>query len=858
MCQRPVYFIFLLLLLSACASKKIQVQQEPPGFLGKIIQNTTARYNAFYNANFIFEESLISGEQSYTEDYTEELPVSIPDALAESGSLSGEMDAVIQKTATVIDKKPYSKWVDDNYLLNGIAHYVKGDYEMAEEIFLYTTSEFKNGVVYERVGARQKVKSINIAKERRKQAREKLKEIEEEKKAKEQEIEDRIKEREERAKRKQKEHKVLSRDEQFKAKQKAKKEGRDLTTEEVLQEIKREQDLLNEQDVKMTEQDVEIISQAPVLEMDNADNPGFLSHPLAAKDAMLWLAKNYITQEKFLAANAVLTAINEDESFPNRLNKDYYLTYADMYIRLENLAKAAEYVQLAIEAAPRREKGRLYYVLGQIYDRNDQPQLARQAYATVEKYHPDYNMIYHAQMRNIRNDYQNGHFSNAQLVADLEKMTRDAKNEEFFGEVYYYLANAYAAQGETDKAIDAYQVSLEENPTKPFSHSLAYASLADHYYSIENYQMAQQNYQSAVEGFEGESLKKDKLALKADALKKIVASYENITLQDSLLELSKMPYDELVRFVENKVGQELKNQVREKLQAANEDFGSEVSAKSTNRRNRSKNNPDSDTFYFYDIQQSVNGFSEFKQIWGDRPNADGWRRKAFVNRNTRGRNVQSETENQSEQTNKQDLINEYLSNVPSDEVQVSEALETIRYEYLNIGEIFIRELGEYEKGEAVLKELVESRKPSAEQLQVAQDLLIIAYRMKGDTRYENQLAKTDEGSKVLERIENSEQTKNSEIDELYTKAYLAFESGNYDEVISIAKVSESFQNNQYEDKFAFISAMSEGYLHGNVTLQKEMSNFVNKYPQSKLKAKAETFIGNQTTQEIEGKSKDGE
>ena len=233
--MRTNHFIILgiLLLVSACASNKTRyVQEQPPGFIGKIMQNTTARYNAYYNANKIYSESLISGEDSYQEDYTEEMPVSVQDAVSKSGTMAGEMDEVIRKTSRIIEKKPYSKWVDDNYLLNGIAHYVKEDYEMALDIFTYVASEYKNGVIIERVGARQRVKAVNIDKLKKEQAKEKLAERERKQKELEREREKKIKQREEKAKESKKRKKVLTKDEQYELKQQAKKEGKDLTTKE--------------------------------------------------------------------------------------------------------------------------------------------------------------------------------------------------------------------------------------------------------------------------------------------------------------------------------------------------------------------------------------------------------------------------------------------------------------------------------------------------------------------------------------------------------------------------------------------------------------------------------------------------
>ena len=840
-------FFISLLLFSSCASKKnaARYQDQPPRFFGKLIENTTARYNAFYNANTIYKESLIASKDSYQENYIEPMPVSVQDAVSKSGAMSGEMDNIIKKTARVIDKKPYSKWVDDNYLLNGIAHYVKGDYEMALDIFTYVSSEYKNGVEFERVGARQKVKRVNLDKLRKEQAKEKMKEYEKEQKRIEQEQKDKIKKRKEKGKKEseKKEKKYLTKKEQFELKQQAKKEGRDVTTKELLKEIREQQRVLDEQKVKITEKDVEAIKQAPVLKNDNANNPGILGHPLAAKDAMLWLAKTYITSEKFIAANAVLTAINEDESFPNRLNKEYYLTYADLHIRLDNLSKAAEYVQLAIEAAPNKDKGRLYYVLGQIYSQNNQPQLAEEAFATVEKYHPYYDMVYHANMQIIRDDYKNGEFASHDYVSDLKKMTRDAKNEDFLGEVHYYLANAYAVNQQTEEAVENYEKALEYKATQPFQHANAYLSLADYYYSINDYKNAQPNYKSAVEDFTDENQQKQLAQLKAEALQTINASYTDIALQDSLLQLAQLPNDKLVAFLTNKIDEDLKEQRKQKMQEANEEFGTK------NRNNNSsifgrRDKTNSESFYFNDMQQTIAGYSTFKQQWGDRANVDGWRRSAYSNRLSAIKNRSAKRNNDISNDSPDELLATYLKQIPATEKQKVAAKQTIANNYLNIATVFIKQLGEFSKGEEVLKELIEDRTPSQEVQEQAQQLLILAYEMNGDKSYKNKLQQTNVGKEAVNEALNAETELNSEIEQLYTAAYQNYESKNYELVLKAVNDSKSYQNNQYKDKFAFLEAMSKGQLQGKNVLIMELKSFIDKNPNSPLKEKAQIIINN--------------
>ena len=87
---------------------------------------------------------------SKKDNYLEMLPVYVlPDEEAQK-ALYPQMDEIIDKCSTVIDrhsmeikKKEYNKWIDDNFLLIGIANYYKGKYATAQEMFSYCAKKYK-------------------------------------------------------------------------------------------------------------------------------------------------------------------------------------------------------------------------------------------------------------------------------------------------------------------------------------------------------------------------------------------------------------------------------------------------------------------------------------------------------------------------------------------------------------------------------------------------------------------------------------------------------------------------------------------------------------------------------------------
>ena len=84
------------------------------------------------------------------DDYLKILPVYVlPDEEGQKG-LYPQMDEIIDKCSTVIDrhsmeikKKEHNKWIDDNFLLIGIANFYKGKYATAQEMFSYCAKKYK-------------------------------------------------------------------------------------------------------------------------------------------------------------------------------------------------------------------------------------------------------------------------------------------------------------------------------------------------------------------------------------------------------------------------------------------------------------------------------------------------------------------------------------------------------------------------------------------------------------------------------------------------------------------------------------------------------------------------------------------
>lgn len=128
----------LLLLLQSCGNQESWVYKQ--------WHNTLAHYNKFFNAEQKWLETYDITRENFKDDPRRPLTLfNYGDINSLKGNLAS-MDEVIKKASTMIDRHPRSRWVDDAYLLNGKAYFLKGEITAAENIFTYVIDHFKDPI----------------------------------------------------------------------------------------------------------------------------------------------------------------------------------------------------------------------------------------------------------------------------------------------------------------------------------------------------------------------------------------------------------------------------------------------------------------------------------------------------------------------------------------------------------------------------------------------------------------------------------------------------------------------------------------------------------------------------------------
>lgn len=133
--------IYLLIIISLvfwkCSSEKTNV-------ISRTYHNTTAHYNAYFYANEGIKEVKNGIAESHQNDFDNVLSVFPPLDSSYATTYKEQIEDVIKKASIAIQHHENSKWVDDSYILIGLARLYGHEHEHAIETFKYVNTESEN------------------------------------------------------------------------------------------------------------------------------------------------------------------------------------------------------------------------------------------------------------------------------------------------------------------------------------------------------------------------------------------------------------------------------------------------------------------------------------------------------------------------------------------------------------------------------------------------------------------------------------------------------------------------------------------------------------------------------------------
>lgn len=140
--------IITLIVLGSCSTEKNVA-------INRGFHNMTARFNGYYNAGVIIDETLLTYRSGYTDAYYDIIPLIVYPSEKDAASLYPQMDKAIEKCEKVIlrhsmpmqgkkkQNEEYCRWIDDNWLVIAQAHFYKREYLLAAQKFEYVQKVYQ-------------------------------------------------------------------------------------------------------------------------------------------------------------------------------------------------------------------------------------------------------------------------------------------------------------------------------------------------------------------------------------------------------------------------------------------------------------------------------------------------------------------------------------------------------------------------------------------------------------------------------------------------------------------------------------------------------------------------------------------
>ena len=95
-----LFLLCAILILDACTTQK---RKDDPSALGKAYHNMTARYNGYFNANVLYNESIAKLNDQHQDNYNKLLDVYEYMVADNPQAVAGDLDKAIEKVTVVVE-----------------------------------------------------------------------------------------------------------------------------------------------------------------------------------------------------------------------------------------------------------------------------------------------------------------------------------------------------------------------------------------------------------------------------------------------------------------------------------------------------------------------------------------------------------------------------------------------------------------------------------------------------------------------------------------------------------------------------------------------------------------------------------
>lgn len=568
----------------------------------------------------------------------------------------------------------------------------------------------------------------------------------------------------------------------------------------------------------------------------------------AAYQAKVFLARAYVMNKDFASAELIFDQIVSDETFPNSLNKELSLAFADFYLQQGQIDLTIEELRSALEESKKKqEKIRLSYILAQLYYGQENYSQATYYYTSVIKKGPNYDFEFNAKI-NLARSFDVSNSNNDEIEAELGKMIKDKKNKEYLDVIYFGLAELKARQNLIEQAIPLYRLSVQKSVDNDSQKALSSLTLARIYYDDQMYRPSQAYYDTAVAFMEKNNKQYAQATKRKNTLTDLIQNLNVISHQDSLQKVAAMTESQRFSLIDKIINEIKQAELEQKLeQQSNKNESTFLNGNRSNNRFNQVGQSRGGVWYFDNPATLSFGFSEFKRRWGKRKLEDNWRRSNKKSFGLEDEEVELEPEEVFDPTSRES----YLANLPLTIEQIKASNLSIIEAYYSAGVIYKEGLEDNPKSLLMFEELNRRFPKNQNQAKVLYFLYRLNLQLNNSQKAENykdqlldlfpqsEYAKIISDSNYLKNLSQSKTT----IDVLYENAHSKYIKGQFDLAAKDCLLAnKNHKGNLLSPRFDLLYALCVGRLNDKQKMVLLLAKVVENYPGHEVAQSAQQLL----------------
>jgi tetratricopeptide (TPR) repeat protein len=419
--------------------------------------------------------------------------------------------------------------------------------------------------------------------------------------------------------------------------------------------------------------------------------------------------------------------------------------------------------------------------------------------------------------------------------------------------IYYMAAQMEMDRGNLAAAQDLLLKASKYNNGNLRSRSKSFLMIADLAYDQKKYIQAGAFYDS-IQGNDLTPEEMSRVQERKAMLTKVIAYNSTITRQDSLQRIAAMPEEERTAYLRKLYKKLLKEQ------------GISESAITSGNSNPLTNNS-TDLFgssqskgewYFYNPTLKAQGAAQFKQVWGNRPNTDNWRRFASVSQQLTAK-VPANPNSPANQTTDQKIpvvdntpsIDNLVKDLPLTEQQLKLSNDSVSNALFGLGAVLLYEAEDYLSA-IDANEKLRSHYPFYPNMSEVLFNLYYAYKKAGNMTKANEIRQLLLGQYPSSRFATIVTTgkdpltgssKSEEATRTYNDIYNMFIEGRFAEAEVAKRQADSvYQTNHWEPQLLYIEAVYHIRQREDSIAKMSLQTIIGQDPRSRMAEKAQTMI----------------